>query len=259
MSLVEQKNERAKVALFVTCLVDLYRPSVGFASAELLERAGFEVIVPKTQTCCGQPAYNAGAREDAQKLARQNIDLLESFEHVVIPSGSCAGMLIKHYPLLLEGDARYAQKAHLLASRVQELTQFLSHHLPSHVDQNRRGETVVYHPSCSCLRELKLPVTPPDLLAQTGMKSVPMPRADVCCGFGGGFSVKYSDVSGAMAGKKCAAIRETNADILVSADLGCLLHLAGRLKREGSNMEVRHIAEVLVDSQACAAIGESRK
>ncbi len=259
MSLVEEKNQRAKVALFVTCLVDLYRPSVGFASAELLKRAGFEVIVPKGQTCCGQPAYNAGARESAQKLARQNIDLLENFEHVVIPSGSCAGMLVKHYPILLEDDALYAAKARLLAGRVQELTQFLSKHPPSHVDQGRHGESVVYHPSCSCLRELKYPVTPPDLLAKTGLQSVPLARADVCCGFGGGFSVKYSDVSGAMAGKKCASIRETNADILVSADLGCLLHLAGRLKREGSSIEVRHIAEVLADQQARAAIGESGK
>lgn len=232
---------RPRVGLFVTCLVDLVRPRIGFAAVKLLEQAGCEVVVPRAQTCCGQPAWNAGADKDAQAIARQVVDVFSEFDYVVAPSGSCAGMIKRHYAQVLEGDAR----ARALAAKTYELTKFL-------VDV--RGMTAValprmkacYHDSCSSLRENGVREQPRKLL---GGAVIEMADRDVCCGFGGLFSVKYPEVSERMADDKIAGARATGAEMLIGGDLGCLLHLEGRMRRQGKAMEVRHVAEVLAGEE----------
>ncbi len=235
-----------RVALFVTCLVDLMRPSVGFAAVKLLEQAGCKVDVPTAQTCCGQPAYNSGDKVTAAALARQTIVACEGFDYVVAPSGSCAGMLKSHYPELLAGDAVWSARAAAFAAKVHELVSFL-------VDV--RGMTGVaqtliakatYHDSCSGLRELGIKDQPRKLLASVeGLELVEMAECEVCCGFGGTFAVKYADISNAMVEKKSANIAETGADLVLAGDLGCLMNMAGKLRREGRSVKARHIAEVL--------------
>jgi len=245
-----------RVALLVTCLVDVFRPSVGFAAVRLLEDAGCTVDVP-VQTCCGQPAWNSGARRDAAALARSVVDAFEGYEHVVAPSGSCAGMLRRHYPELLADDPAWAGRARALALRTHELTSFLVDVLGvKSIPPQLRGP-VAYHDSCSSLREMKVRDQPRALLAAAGISVTEMENRDVCCGFGGTFAVKYGDVSGEIARKKCAAITATGAGTLVAGELGCLLHLAGRLKRDGSAIEVRHVAEVLAGMTDAPAIGEA--
>ncbi|MGE0699924.1 MAG: (Fe-S)-binding protein [Hyphomicrobiaceae bacterium] len=235
-----------RVALFVTCLVDLMRPSVGFAAVKLLGEAGCTVEVPAAQTCCGQPAYNSGDRATAEALARQTIAACEGYDYVVAPSGSCAGMLKSHYPKLLAGDPAWAKRASELAAKVHELISFL-------VDV--RGMTAVsqtviaratYHDSCSGLRELGVKEQPRRLLESVeGLELVEMADCETCCGFGGTFAVKYGDISNAMVEKKCANIAETGADLVLAGDLGCLMNMAGKLRREGRAVAARHIAEVL--------------
>ncbi len=243
---VETPLKRPRVGLFVTCLVDLMRPSVGFAAVKLLEQAGCEVVVPVAQTCCGQPAYNSGDKPTAQALARQTIAALDGFDYVVAPSGSCAGMLKSHYPELLAADPHWGQRAKVFGAKVHELISFL-------VDV--RGMTGVaqtliaratYHDSCSGLRELGIKDQPRKLLASVeGLELTEMAECEVCCGFGGTFAVKYSDISNAMVERKCANIAEANADLLLAGDMGCLMNMAGKLRRDGRAIEVRHVAEVL--------------
>lgn len=235
-----------RVALFVTCLVDLMRPSVGFAAAKLIEQSGCTVEVPTAQTCCGQPAYNSGDKTTAADLARQTIAACEGYDYVVAPSGSCAGMLKKHYPALLAADAAWAPRAKALAEKVHELVSFL-------VDV--RGMTdvatsldarVTYHDSCSGLRELDIKEQPRRLLKSVkGLELVEMADSEICCGFGGTFALKYGDVSNAMVEKKCANIVEAKTDMILAGDLGCLMNMAGKLRREGKTVAVRHVAEVL--------------
>jgi len=246
-----------RVALFVTCLVDVFRPSVGMAAVQLLEEAGCEVVVPPGQTCCGQPGYNSGDRPAAIAIARRVIEMLEPFEWVVIPSGSCGGMIRKHYPELFAGDATWAPRAKAVAGKTYELTAFLSHvlgvksvaaHFPAHA---------TYHDSCSALRELGLRSEPRQLLRSVqGLTITELTERDACCGFGGTFAVKYPDISNAIVEKKTADVMGTGADLLISADMGCLLNMAGKLKREGSSVHVRHIAEVLAGMVDLPAIGE---
>ena len=222
-----------KVALFVTCLVDLFRPTVGFAALRLLEQAGCDVSVPGAQTCCGQPAFNAGDRGNAQKVARGLIEAFEPFDYVVAPSGSCAGMIRKHYPELFAGDDIWEARATALAGKTWELTSFLTDVVGfDAVDASYDG-SVTYHDSCSGLREL-------------GVKSE-LPGAEVCCGFGGTFCVKYADISNAIVADKTEDILATGADTLLAGDLGCLMNMAGKLSREGRPVKVRHVAEVLAD------------
>ncbi len=235
-----------RVALFVTCLVDLVRPSIGFAAVKLIEQAGCTVDVPLSQTCCGQPAYNSGDQRTAADLARQTIAAMEGFDYIVVPSGSCAGMLKAHYPKLLADDPAWAARASSFAAKVHELISFL-------VDV--RGLTKVdvslaaratYHDSCSGLRELGIKQQPRQLLASVkGLELVEMPDCEICCGFGGTFAVKYADVSNAIAEKKTANIAQVGPDLLLAGDLGCLMNMAGKLRREGRPIEVRHVAEVL--------------
>lgn len=250
-------TQSPRVGLFVTCLVDLFRPVVGFASVKLLEDAGCTVEVPARQTCCGQPAFNGGDRASAQAIARDVVDAFENYDYVVAPSGSCAGMLRRHYPDLLAGDPAYVDRAVALAARVYELTAFLTDVLQVKDTGAARGGRAVYHDSCSCLRDLGVARQPRTLLrAIAGLDLAETPEAEVCCGFGGAFAMKYGDVSGEIVRKKCAALASTGADTVLAADLGCLLNIAGRLSREGSNIKVRHVAEVLAgmtDETAIAA------
>ncbi len=245
-----------KVALLVTCLVDFFRPTVGLASVKLLEDAGCEVIVPEAQTCCGQPAYNNGDRKDAQDIARRVIDKFESFDFVVVPSGSCAGMLHAHYPKLLEDDTAYGERAQSLADKTFELVFFL-HEIVGveRVEATYEG-TVTYHDSCSALRELKIKVEPRALLNSVdGLSLKEMSDTDSCCGFGGTFCVKYPEISNKMIEAKTKEIAACGADTVLSADLGCLLNIAGKLKREGSDVKVRHVAEILANMTEAPTIG----
>lgn len=236
------------VALFVTCLIDLFRPSAAMAAVKLLEEAGCRVDVPRAQTCCGQPAYNSGDRPTAKQIARQVIEAFEGYAHVIVPSGSCAGMLAKHYPLLFDGDeeAYWRARAKIFAARVSELTAFL--HDTLRVDYSGRAfpRRVTYHDSCSSFREMGVAVQPRNLLkSMDGLTLVEMAEREVCCGFGGTFSVKYSDISNAMVTQKAGSVAETKAEVLTGADLGCLMNIAGKLSRQGIAVEVRHVAEIL--------------
>ncbi|MEJ2478774.1 MAG: (Fe-S)-binding protein [Acidihalobacter sp.] len=246
-----------RVGLFVTCLVDVYRPNVGFSAVELIERAGYEVAVPTGQTCCGQPAYNNGDREDARRIARQVIDLFEEFPYVVVPSGSCAGMLRLHYPRLFEHDPQWRERAETFAGRVHELTAFLVDVAGVNgVEANHVGNCT-YHDSCSAQRELGVRAQPRTLLASVrGLELREMEDTEVCCGFGGTFCVKYPEISERMVSDKVAAVEASGVDMLLAGDLGCLLNIAGRLKREGSAVRSYHVAEVLAGRSDVPGIGD---
>jgi L-lactate dehydrogenase complex protein LldE len=253
------KQQKApRVALFVTCLVDLMRPSVGFAAAKLLEDAGCIVEVP-LQTCCGQPAYNSGDRATTRDLAERVIHEFRGYDYVVAPSGSCAGMIRTHYPELFEDDPNWLPKARELASRTFELTSFLVDVLGvTHVDARFEGQAT-YHDSCSGLRELGVRAQPRKLLKTVeGLSLVDLPDADVCCGFGGTFAVKYSDISGQIVDQKVANVEETGAPLLLAGDLGCLMNIAGRLSRHGKPVAVRHVAEILAGMTDDPPIGSPK-
>jgi len=234
-----------RVGLFVTCLVDLIRPSVGFAAVKLLENAGCKVVVP-AQTCCGQPAYNSGDRADTKAIARQTIAAFAECDYVVAPSGSCAGMLAKHYPDLFHDEPDMALKAAAFAAKCRELVSFLVDTLGVTSVQARYDGVVAYHDSCSGLRELGVKQQPRQLLRSVaGLKIAELPGAEVCCGFGGTFCIKYPAISDKMVSDKAADIEATGAGTLLAGDLGCLLNMAGKLTRRGATVEVRHVAEVL--------------
>jgi L-lactate dehydrogenase complex protein LldE len=248
-------DPQRRVGLFVTCLVDLIRPSIGFAAAKLLEDAGCTVEVPR-QTCCGQPAFNAGDRKTARAIAEQVIDAFAPYDFVVAPSGSCAGMLKAHYPELFHGDPNWLPRADAFAAKTYELVSFLVDVLGvTRVDAGLEA-TATYHDSCSGLRELGVRVQPRRLLGTVrGLTLKEMRDADVCCGFGGTFCVKYPDISNAIVEKKAANATATGAGLLLAGDLGCLMNMAGKLQREGKPIEVRHVAEVLAGMTAEPAIG----
>jgi L-lactate dehydrogenase complex protein LldE len=248
-----------RVALFVTCLVDMFRPSVGFATVKLLRDAGCVVEVPASQTCCGQPAYNSGDRADTREIARRTIDAFAGFDYVVAPSGSCAGMISHHYPGLFEDEPDYRAKAFALAEKTFELTAFLHDVLGLRELRTTHVGRLTYHDSCSGLRELGVKDQPRALLKNIGAEIVELPDADVCCGFGGTFCVKYPDISNAMVSDKTAAIAATGAELLLAGDLGCLMNMAGKLQREGKPIKVRHVAEVLAGMTDRPAIGEAER
>ena len=252
-------TRRPKVALFVTCLVDLMRPTVGFAAVKLLEDAGCEVVVPPAQTCCGQPAFNSGDRADAVALARQVIATFEGFDWLVAPSGSCAGQIATHYPELFADGDPWKARAVALAAKSRELVSFLVDVMGVTSTGARFSGTVTYHDSCSGLREMGVKDQPRTLLAAVeGLTLTEMTDPDVCCGFGGTFAVKYSDLSGAIVDKKCEKIAASEATTLLAGDLGCLMNMAGRLSRTGSTVEVRHVAEVLAGMATGPAIGKAK-
>lgn len=241
-----------RVALYVTCLVDLMRPSVAFASLRLLKAAGCEVIVPEGQTCCGQPAWSAGERALAADLARKAIGEMEGYDYVVIPSGSCADQIRNVYPQLLADDPAWGLRARTLADRAYELTSFLVDVLKLSAVPNQFDGSVTYHDSCKGLRGLAIKRQPRDLLARVpGLSLKEMSECEECCGFGGAFSVKFGEVSTKIVDRKCDAIAAAGADAVVGGDLGCLMNIEGRLRRRGDETtRVLHIAEVLAGGEA---------
>jgi len=250
---------KPRVALFVTCLVDLYRPSIGFAAIKLLEDAGCEVVVPQSQTCCGQPGFNSGDRKSAQEIARQVIAAFLPYDYVVAPSGSCARMLSHHYPgLFADSDPAERGRAEALAAKTHELVSFLTDVLKVERVEASYDGSIAYHDSCSGLRELGIKAQPRRLLGTVqGLDIKELAEPEICCGFGGTFCVKYPEISTRMVSDKTRDITATGADTLLAGDLGCLLNLAGRLKREGSAIQVRHVAEVLAGMTDTAPIGDA--
>jgi len=255
--MLQQEVRRPKVGLFVTCLVDLFRPTIGFAAVKLIEEAGCDVDAPRSQTCCGQPAYNSGDRGDAIAIAKQVITAFAPFDYVVAPSGSCAGMIKEHYPLLFADDREWRPRAQALSAKTFELLSFLVDvRGMSEVDATFAG-TVTYHDSCSGLRELGVREQPRRLLKSVaGLQLNELRDAHVCCGFGGTFCIKYPDISNAIVEEKTAAIAASLATTLLAGDLGCLMNMAGKLQRQDIAVHVRHVAEVLAGMTDTPPIGE---
>ena len=235
-----------KVGLFVTCLVDLVRPNIGFATLKLLEDAGCEVMVPANQTCCGQPGYNSGAREISKTLAKKVLAEFRDCDYVVAPSGSCSGQIKVHAPEdLFKGEPEESD-FHALAAKWYELSDFLVNVLKVEISPGRFTGTVTYHDSCSGLRELGIKQQPRALLAKSGCTLIEMQDAEKCCGFGGTFSIKLGEISTRMAENKCVNIGVSGANAVVGGDLGCLLNIEGRLRRNGdTRTQVFHIAEIV--------------
>lgn len=242
-----------RLALYVTCLVDLMRPSVGFAALRLLEASGAEVFVPEGQTCCGQPAWSTGNRPLAIDLAKKAIVELEGYDHVVIPSGSCTDQIRNIYPRLLADDPAWGARASALAERTFELTSFLADVPKNDPVASDFNGCVTYHDSCKGLRGLGIKRQPRELLLKVrGLRLKEMPDCEECCGFGGAFAVKFGDISTQIVDRKCDAIAATGADVVVGGDLGCLINIEGRLRRRGDeSTRVLHVAEVLAGGGAC--------
>jgi L-lactate dehydrogenase complex protein LldE len=253
----QRQGPPVRVGLFVTCLVDLMRPNVGFASVKLLEDAGCRVEVPELQTCCGQPAYNSGDFTDTRHLAKQVIEVFEKYEYLVAPSGSCVGMIREHYPRLFATEVLWRNRAERLAERSYELVSFLHDVLGVDAVDVEHAGTVTYHDSCAGLRELDVHHQPRALLGKvSGLELKEMTDSNVCCGFGGTFCVKYPKISERMVANKVANVVDSGAEMLVGGDLGCLLNIAGRIKREGRPISVYHVAEVLAGMADVPAIGD---
>lgn len=235
-----------RVGFFVTCLVDLMRPSIGFAAIHLLEHGGAEVYVPPSQTCCGQPAYNSGDKASAKALAAKVVAEFEDCDYLVAPSGSCSGMIKTHYGALFADDPAMSGRVAKLVAKTRELTQFLVEDLGLKDVPGRFAGTVTYHDACAGLREMGVKKTPRVLLAMVpGLKLHEMVENEQCCGFGGTFSIKFGDISGRLADNKCRHIEESGADAVVVGDLGCMLNIEGRLRRRGNTRtKVLHVAEV---------------
>ena len=249
------KQERT-VGLFITCTADLFRPSVGFAAIKLLEEVGCKVEVPPSQTCCAQPAYNAGDTKSAKDLARNVIGAFENYDYVVAPSGSCAGMLRNHYSELFKDDDEWAERAKALSPKCFELISFLTDICGMTSVDQKLDAVVTYHDSCSSYREMNVKSQPRKLLeTMDGVTIKELEDPEACCGFGGLFSVKYDDISNRIVTKKASDVAQTEATLLVGGDLGCLLNIAGKLSREGKQVDVRHVAEVLAGVTDIPAIG----
>jgi L-lactate dehydrogenase complex protein LldE len=247
-----------RVGLLVTCLVDAIRPQVGFAAIQLLEEASCTVEVPEAQTCCGQPAFNSGDTGSAAALARQVVEAFEGYDHVVVPSGSCAGMIRLHYQEALADDPAWAARAKALAAKTHEITVFLADVLNWRPEGRALNATGTYHDSCAGLRELEVFAQPRKLLAAVeGLEMRKLEGNNECCGFGGTFCVKYPAISNAIVEEKAAAIERTGADILLAGDMGCLMNMAGKLSRRGSKVRAFHTVEVLAGmAESGPAIGE---
>lgn len=239
------------VQLFVTCLVNSLYPNVGKATVALLERAGHRVEFPLDQTCCGQPAFNGGFEDEARAMARQTLDVLDGTDGpIVVPSGSCAAMMIHHSPELVAADPTYLAMAKRVAGRTRELTQFLVEDGGLDLSGSGcEGCVTTYHASCHGLRWLGLLDQPKQLLSDAGAERVELAGEDECCGFGGLFSIKMPEVSTAMMDTKIDKIEATGADLVVGVDVSCLMHIGGGLKRRGSSVSTKHIAEVLAEAE----------
>lgn len=237
--------KKPQVALFITCLVDLFRPSVGFAAVKLLQAAGCSVHVPENQTCCGQPAYNSGNVKDARRMARQVLDTFEGYDYTVLPSGSCAAMM-KHYPDLFKADRSLAERSRRFSGKVFELVSFLSDIRKIETVPGSYSGSITYHDSCSGLRKLGIKKQPRRLLQSiSGLEIIEMKNPEVCCGFGGTFCVKFPEISGRMAGDKAQDIQSTGAGMVLAGDMGCILNISTALKRAGAKIDAIHVAEIL--------------
>jgi len=242
-------SEPAKtVALFVTCLVDLYRPNVGFSAVRLLEQAGFDVSVPD-QGCCGQPNFNSGDRDGARHIAVRVIEQFAGYDYVVTPSGSCAAMIRRHYPALFDADSQEKTAALAMAEKTWELTSFLVDRVGFEAVAVTLDASVTYHDACSGFHELGIREQPRRLLSSvSGLELREMEQPDQCCGFGGLFCVKYPQVSNRIAEAKIDAIHATGADYVVAGDVGCLMQIEGKMHRLGdTKTRVVHVAEILAD------------
>jgi L-lactate dehydrogenase complex protein LldE len=237
-----------KISLLITCLGDALFPDVGVATVRLLKRLGVEVDFPQAQTCCGQPHFNSGYRDLARDLARHTIGAFANGQTVVTPSGSCAAMVKLEYPELFHDDLVWHERADDLARRTHELADFVVNQLGVEDVGARYDAKATYHMACH-LRGLGVQTEPERLLRRVrGLELVPLERFDECCGFGGSFSVRFPGISGAMVQDKAAAIDKSGADVVVATDAGCLMNIAGCLRRRGSRVKPMHLAEVLVNS-----------
>lgn len=252
------ENGRPRVALFVTCLVNVMRPGIAEATRDLLVQAGCDVEVPLEQTCCGQPAFNSGDEAGGRAMARHQIEVLEGFRFVVAPSGSCAGTIRHDYVRTFRDDPLWLKRAEDLAARTHEITSFLVDVLDFRPEPTRFSGKATYHDTCSGLRELGVHDQPRRLVRSVeGLDLVPLPNANVCCGFGGTFCVKYPAIANAVVEEKARDIESTGADILLGGDLGCLMNMAGKLQRRGSAVRVFHTVEAVAGRLDAPAIGET--
>jgi L-lactate dehydrogenase complex protein LldE len=234
------------VYLFGTCLVDLFDPEAGLSTVALLEREGIRVHFPAKQTCCGQPAYTSGYPDEARKVARIQLALFPNEWPIIVPSGSCAGMMHHHYPVLFADHPLDLPKAKSVAARVFELTEFMVHVCKVRLQDRGKPCKTVLHTSCSGRREMNTHLTSRSLLGQlAGVETVTQTHESECCGFGGAFSVRHPDISSAMASDKVDALLESGAESLVSADCGCLSNLNGTLAKRGARLQGEHIASFL--------------
>lgn len=249
------------VSLFVTCLVDQLWSNVGVSSVEVLRRVGCDVEFDDRQTCCSQPAFNTGYRDEARQVARRFISVFESSkaEAIVSPSGSCTAM-VHHLPELFAGDDSWQKRAQAIAGRTYELSSFLVRVLNrDDVGASWNGR-VTWHDACHGLRDLNIKSEPRKLISNVrGAEFVELENADSCCGFGGTFSVKYPDISGAILDSKLGKVLDTEAGAVLAGDLGCLMQIAGGLEREHARMDVRHVAEVLAGMTDTPGIGSTAK
>lgn len=237
-----------KVSLFITCVSDMMFPRVGQAVVHLLRRQGCQIDFPAEQTCCGQPAYNSGYQDEAQKAAKQMIRAFEHAEYVVTPSGSCASMIRHYYPYLFATDDEWRDRAQNLVDKVYEFSEFLVNVLNIKDVQARYDGVATYHHSCHMMRGLEIRDEPVQLLRSVqGLEVHDLPYAQDCCGFGGTFAVKMPAISEEMADEKAEHILSTGADILVGSDMACLMNIEGKLRRLGHSLKVCHVAELLYE------------
>jgi len=235
-----------KVSLFITCLADIFFPQVGKSVVEILEHCGVEVDFPEQQTCCGQPAFNSGYQKEAKEVAKQMIQTFAHSEYVVTPSGSCASMVKHEYVEMFKDDPEWREKAVQLAEKTYELTDFLVNVMRVEDLGAQFPRKATYHTSCHMSRVLGVKEAPFKLLSQVrGLELKPLPHCEDCCGFGGTFAAKMSPISQAMVDEKIRNVESTGAELLIGSDLGCLMNIGGRLRRQGKEIEVMHVAEVL--------------
>ena len=241
-------NMNKTVTLFIQCLVDGIYPEAGEAMVKIFRKLGIDLICPTTQTCCGQPAFNAGYRREAGVAAKRFIDIFESAQVIVCPSGSCVTMVRHHYPQLFEDNDPWLQRAKQVAAKTYELTEYLVDVLGVQDVGARYDGKITYHDSCHLLRNLRIQSQPRKLLSKvSGAEFIELYDADRCCGFGGSFAVKYPDISSAMVTDKVNNIIASGADTVVGCDMGCLMNIQGMLNRRGSDIKILHIAQILAE------------
>ncbi|MGG4469587.1 (Fe-S)-binding protein [Paenibacillus alvei] len=234
-----------KVSIFITCLADMFYSNVGKSTVELLEKLGCEVDFPEQQTCCGQVSFNSGYHKETKEVAKHMIKVFEASEYVVAPSGSCVAML-HEYPHLLKDEKEWKERADKLAAKSYELIQFIVEVLKVEDVKASLPACATYHKSCHMTRLLGVKDAPSKLLSQVdGLTVNPLPNSENCCGFGGTFSVKMGPISEQMVQEKVESVEAANADVLIGADCGCLMNIGGYINRQGKQIKVMHIAEVL--------------